>query len=58
MNWFGLLPSGSEGFEYHLLVIALALGVVTAPTRRASIRGNGAALVWSIRQGYPGFKRG
>ena len=24
MNWFGTLPAGSEGFEYHLLVIALA----------------------------------
>ena len=24
MNWFGALPAGSEGFEYHLLVIALA----------------------------------
>jgi putative oxidoreductase len=27
MNWFGTLPAGSEGFEYHLLVMALA-GVV------------------------------
>ena len=24
MNWFGNLPAGSEGFEYHLIVIALA----------------------------------
>ncbi len=24
MNWFGTLPAGAEGFEYHLLVIALA----------------------------------
>jgi putative oxidoreductase len=24
MNWFGSLPAGAEGFEYHLLVIALA----------------------------------
>lgn len=34
MNWFGALPSGSEGFEYHLLVITVAL-VVT-------IKGSGA----------------
>jgi putative oxidoreductase len=34
MNWFGSLPAGSEGFEYHLLVIALALVVV--------VRGSGA----------------
>jgi putative oxidoreductase len=27
MNWFGSLPTGSEGFEYHLLVVGLA-GVV------------------------------
>jgi putative oxidoreductase len=24
MNWFGNLPAGSEGFEYHLVGIALA----------------------------------
>ena len=23
MNWFGALPAGQEGFEYHLLVLAL-----------------------------------
>lgn len=28
MNWFGALPAGSEGFEYHLLVIALAAVVI------------------------------
>jgi putative oxidoreductase len=28
MNWFGALPAGSEGFEYHLLVIALAAVVL------------------------------
>ena len=27
MNWFGNLPAGSEGFEYHLIGIALA-GVI------------------------------
>ena len=37
MNWFGTLPAGSEGFEYHLLVIALA-GIV-------AIGGSGA---WSL----------
>ena len=29
MNWFGSLPAGAEGYEYHLVVIALA-GVVVA----------------------------
>ena len=37
MNWFGALPAGSEGFEYHLLVIALA-GIV-------ALGGSGA---WSL----------
>ena len=27
MNWFGTLPAGAEGFEYHLLAIAIALTV-------------------------------
>ena len=28
MNWFGGLPAGQEGFEYHLMTIALAAVVV------------------------------
>lgn len=28
MNWFGALPTGQEGFEYHLLAMALAAVVV------------------------------
>lgn len=27
MNWFGTMPAGAEGFEYHLLAMALALVV-------------------------------
>ncbi|HEX6064430.1 MAG TPA: Ig-like domain-containing protein [Longimicrobiales bacterium] len=34
MNWFGSLPAGSEGFEYHLMVMAAALTIV--------IQGSGA----------------
>ena len=37
MNWFGSLPAGTEGFEYHLVVIGLA-GVVT-------VNGSGALSV-------------
>jgi putative oxidoreductase len=37
MNWFGSLPAGQEGFEYHLIVIALAGTVV--------LEGSGA---WSL----------
>ena len=25
MNWFGKLPTGKEGFEYHLLVLGICL---------------------------------
>jgi putative oxidoreductase len=48
MNWFGLLPAGSEGFEYHLIGIALA-GIIV-------VNGSGALSVdrlfttrWSAR---------
>jgi putative oxidoreductase len=34
MNWFGGLPAGTEGFEYHLLVLALAAVIV--------VKGSGA----------------
>ena len=34
MNWFGRLPTGQEGFEYHLLVLALCAVVV--------VKGSGA----------------
>jgi putative oxidoreductase len=37
MNWFGQLQAGSEGFEYHLIAIALAGTVV--------FQGSGA---WSL----------
>ena len=37
MNWVGSMPAGSEGFEYHILAIALALVVV--------IRGSGALSI-------------
>jgi putative oxidoreductase len=35
MNWFGSLAAGSEGFEYHILALALAAVVI--------IKGSGAA---------------
>jgi len=34
MNWFGKLPAGTEGYEYHLVVAALAAVV--------AIKGSGA----------------
>ena len=37
MNWFGTLPAGAEGFEYHLLAMALSAVIVVA--------GSGA---WSV----------
>lgn len=37
MNWFGALPAGAEGFEYHLLVLAIGLAV--------AIEGSGAGSI-------------
>jgi putative oxidoreductase len=37
MNWFGSLPAGAEGFEYHLFVLAVAIVV--------AIQGSGALSV-------------
>lgn len=37
MNWYGALPAGEEGFEFHLLVIAMSVALV--------IQGSGA---WSV----------
>lgn len=28
MNWFGAMPAGTEGFEYHLVMLALSAVVV------------------------------
>lgn len=28
MNWFGGMPAGAEGYEYHLLVMAMGLAIV------------------------------
>ena len=45
MNWFGTLPAGAEGFEYHLL--AIGLGTVVA------LNGSGALSVdrWLSERG-------
>lgn len=44
MNWFGSLPAGSEGFEYHLLVLAMAATLV--------LQGSGALSLdrWLVRR--------
>jgi putative oxidoreductase len=46
MNWFGSLPAGQEGFEYHILAIALAGSVV--------LQGSGA---WSVDRAVGGHTR-
>ncbi|WP_262706979.1 hypothetical protein [Chryseobacterium bernardetii] len=28
MNWFGKIPPGAEGFEYHLLVLGICLTLI------------------------------
>jgi putative oxidoreductase len=37
MNWFGALPGGVEGFEYHLLAIGMAVAI--------AIRGGGPGSI-------------
>jgi putative oxidoreductase len=37
MNWFGKLPAGGEGFEYHLLVVALCAVVAVKGSGSASL---------------------
>lgn len=37
MNWFAALPAGAEGFEYHLLVITLAVVVLLEGSGRWSV---------------------
>jgi putative oxidoreductase len=43
MNWFGTLPAGVEGFEYHLLAVAILVAIAA--------RGGGAFAVdrWLAR---------
>ena len=45
MNWFGTLPAGVEGFEYHLL----ALSAIVA------VKGSGALSLdaWLARRAEP-----
>lgn len=45
MNWVGSMPAGMEGFEYHLLAIAIALAV--------AIQGSGA---WSVDRLLGGYR--
>jgi putative oxidoreductase len=37
MNWFGNMPAGVEGFEYHILAVTIAIAI--------AVNGGGA---WSI----------
>lgn len=39
MNWFGALPAGAEGFEYHILLATMAVTVVIAGAGRWSVDG-------------------
>ena len=45
MNWFGSMPAGAEGFEYHLIALALA-GVVV-------LQGSGALSIDRWLAGRP-----
>jgi putative oxidoreductase len=36
MNWYGALPAGTEGYEFHLLALALAVVVMIRGSGRVS----------------------
>jgi putative oxidoreductase len=37
MNWFGKMPPGQEGFEYHILAFSIALALVIGGGGRLSL---------------------
>ncbi|CAM3079851.1 hypothetical protein DRF59_06535 [Chryseobacterium flavum] len=37
MNWFGKIPAGAEGFEYHLLVLGICLTLIVQGAGKYSI---------------------
>jgi Predicted membrane protein len=37
MNWFGTMPAGHEGYEYHLLMIGLAIALLFTGSGRFSV---------------------
>lgn len=37
MNWFGQMPAGTEGFEYHIITLGLAVTVVLTGSGAFSI---------------------
>lgn len=37
MNWFGKMPAGAEGFEYHLLVLGICLALIVQGGGKSSI---------------------
>ena len=55
MNWFGRLPAGAEGFEYHLLMASMALALAIAGAGRWSLdrvladRLDGTPQEWKVR---------
>lgn len=37
MNWFGKMPAGHEGFEYHLLVLGMCIAIFLEGGGRCSV---------------------
>lgn len=37
MNWGGAMPAGTEGYEYHLLVLSMALAIIVGGSGSMSI---------------------
>jgi len=39
MNWFGQMPAGQEGFEFHVLAIGMALALMAGGGGKLSVDG-------------------
>lgn len=37
MNWGGTMPAGAEGYEYHLLVLSMALAIIVGGAGSVSL---------------------
>ncbi len=51
MNWFGRMPAGAEGFEYHILLITIAVALVMGGGGRLSADRAIAGMMGSRKKG-------
>lgn len=52
MNWFGKMPAGAEGFEYHLLVLGICLALILQGGGRYALDKLWGSKSWNSRDQY------